>query len=377
MAILTGFVYRADMKFISIIFVALALASSASAEEEKVLNIYNFSDYIGPQTTADFEAETGIKVNYDVYDTNMVLETKLLTGRSGYDIVVPSLTPYLERQSHANVILKLDKEKLPNFSNLDPVLLEKAQVADPGNQYGVPYMWGTTAVGYNPDLVKKYLGDDAPTDSLALLFDPANAKKLAPCGISLLDDPPKVFEAALAYLGADPTSHDPKELERAVAVVGSIMPYVRKITSSLYINELASGDLCVSFGHNGDVVIARDRARAAKNGVNVKYMIPKEGALVWIDMMAIPRDAPHPDNAHKFLNFIMRPDVVAKITNAVTYANTNKAATPLVNEELRNDPSVYPDAETMKHVYADKMGPFSYEKLRNRAWLRIKAGLVR
>jgi putrescine transport system substrate-binding protein len=365
-----------------VIFAGLSFACAVQAngddeDDEKVLNIYNFASYIGPDTIANFERETHIKVHYDVYVSNQDLETKLFTGKSGYDVVVPSMAPYLERQVIAGVLGKLDKKLLPNFSNLDPALLEKAQVVDPGNQYGMPYMWGTTAIGYNPDMVKKALGDHAPTDSLALLFDPENAKRLASCGISLLDDPPKVFGAALAYLGLDPTSHDPKDLERAVDVVKAIMPYVRKITQTLYMDELANGELCVSYGHNGDVIIARNNAREAKNGINLVYMIPKEGALVWIDAMAIPRDAPHPKNAHKFLNFILRPEVVAEISNAVTYANTNKKANSLVQESLRNDPAVYPNEETMKHVYVDKLPPASYEKLRNRAWTRIRAGLIR
>jgi putrescine transport system substrate-binding protein len=349
-------------------------AGAARAEDDKVLNIYNWSDYIAEDTVSGFEKTTGIKVHYDVYDSNEVLEAKLLAGHSGYDLVVPSASPYLARQVQSGVYLKIDKAALSNYGNLDPQILEAAANADPGNQYGVPYLWGTTGIGYNPDKVKAALGDNAPVDSSALIFDPANAAKLKECGISLLDSAQEVFAAALAYLGRDPISRDPADLEKAAAVVQAIRPYVRKFHSSQYINDLANGDICVALGYSGDVFQARSRAKDAKNGVAVAYAIPKEGAMIWIDMMAIPKDAPHAANALKFINYILEPQIIAKISNTVSYANPNAKATDLVDASLRNDPNVYPPPDVRKRLFFDKPVTPQYERLRTRAWTRVKTG---
>ncbi len=349
-------------------------ADTARAEDDRVLNIYNWSDYIADDTVSGFEAATGIKVHYDVYDSNEVLEAKLLAGHSGYDLVVPSASPYLARQIQSGVYLKIDKAALGNYGNLDPQILEAAANADPGNQYGVPYLWGTTGIGYNPDKVKAALGDKAPTDSLALIFDPANAAKLKECGISLLDSAQEVFAAALAYAGRDPISRDPKDLEKAAAVVEAVRPYIRKFHSSQYINDLANGDVCVAFGYSGDIFQARGRAKDAKNGIDIAYTIPKEGAMIWIDMMAIPKDAPHAANALKFINYVLQPEIVAKISNTVSYANPNAKATALVDESLRNDPNVYPPADVRKRLFFDKPVTPQYERLRTRAWTRVKTG---
>ncbi len=349
-------------------------SASASAEEAKLLNIYNWSDYIAHDTVPNFEKETGIKVNYDVYDSNDTLEAKLLAGHSGYDLVVPSASPYLARQAASGVYRKIDKAALKNYGNLDPQILDAAAKADPGNQYGVPYMWGTTGFGYNRAMVKAALGDHAPTDSSALIFNPANAKRLAACGISLLDSAQELFPAALAYLGRNPLSRDPADLDRAAKVIEAIRPYIRKFNSSEYINDLANGDLCVAWGYSGDVVQARNRARDAKNGVDIAYTIPKEGAMIWIDMMAIPADAPHPGNALKFIDYILRPEVVAKISDTVAYANPNKAATPLVAASIRNDPNIYPPAAVRARLFFDTPVTPQYERLRTRAWTRIKTG---
>jgi putrescine transport system substrate-binding protein len=353
---------------------ATLLAGAANAQEEKVLNIYNWSDYIADDTVANFTKETGIKVNYDVYDSNEVLEAKLLAGHSGYDLVVPSAAPYLARQATSGVYRKIDKTALKNYGNLDPQILAAAANADPGNQFGVPYMWGTTGFGYNRAMVKAALGDAAPTDSSALVFDPGNAKKLASCGISLLDSAQELFPAALAYLGRDPMTRDSAELDRAAAVIQGVRPYIRKFHSSEYINDLANGDLCVAWGYSGDVVQARSRAQDAKNGVDIAYTIPKEGAMIWIDMMAIPADAPHPDNALRFIDYILRPEVAAKISDAVAYANPNQAATKLVDPKLANDPNIYPPAEVRARLFFDKPVTPQYERLRTRAWTRIKTG---
>lgn len=360
---------------VALAMLALLLAAlPAAAEEAKLLNIYNWSDYIAPDTVPNFEKETGIKVNYDVYDSNDTLEAKLLAGHSGYDLVVPSASPYLARQAASGVYRKIDKAALKNYGNLDPQILAAAAKADPGNRYGVPYMWGTTGFGYNRAMVKAALGDHAPTDSSALIFDPANAKRLAACGISLLDSAQELFPAALAYLGRNPLSRDPADLERAVKVIEAIRPYIRKFNSSEYINDLANGDLCVAWGYSGDIVQARNRARAAKNGVDIAYTIPKQGAMIWIDMMAIPADAPHPGNALKFIDYILRPAVVAKISDAVDYANPNKAATALVAASIRNDPNIYPPAAVRARLFFDTPVTPQYERLRTRAWTRIKTG---
>ena len=362
------------MRRIAAVILACLVAAAPAAAEEPRLNVYNWSDYIAPDTIANFEKATGIKVTYDVYDSNETLEAKLLAGHSGYDVVVPSASPYLARQAASGVYRKIDKSQLKNYGNLDPQLLAAAANADPGNQYGVPYMWGTTGYGYNRAKVKTALGDHAPTDSSALIFDPATAKKLAACGISLLDSAQEMFPAALAYLGRDPLSRDPADLDRAAEVLTAIRPFIRKFHSSEYINGLANGDLCVAWGYSGDIVQARNRAREAKNGIDIAYTIPKEGAMIWIDMMAIPADAPHPGNALKFIDYILRPEVAAAISDAVAYANPNRAATPLVDKALTSDPNVYPSEAVRQRLFFDKPVTPQYERLRTRAWTRIKTG---
>jgi putrescine transport system substrate-binding protein len=354
--------------------VAAAVSLPGLATEEKILNIYNWSDYIAPDTVAKFEAETGIKVNYDVYDSNEVLEAKLLAGKSGYDLVVPSASPFLARQIKAKAYRKLDKAKLKNYDNLDKQILASQAVPDPGNLYGVPYLWGTTGFGYNVAKVKAALGDAAPLDSMAMIFDPEIAKKLAPCGISLLDSALDVFPAALAYIGRDPTSKASADLEAAVAVVSKIRPYIKKFHSSQYINDLANGDLCISLGYSGDIVQARTRAAEAKNGIEIAYTIPKQGAQLSTDMMAIPASAQHPDNAHLFIDFILRPEVIAAITNAVGYPNPNALATDMIDEDIRNDPSVYPPDAVRAKFFVDKPASADYERARTRAWTKLKSG---
>src|SRR5260221_4851016 len=352
-----------------------ALASvPAPAAEEKLLNIYNWSDYVAPDTIEKFSAETGIKVNYDVYDSNEVLEAKLLAGKSGYDLVVPSASPFLARQIKAKVYRKLEKAKLKNYDSLDKQILASQAVADPGNAYGVPYLWGTTGFGYNVAKVKAALGDAATLDSMAMIFDPEIAKKLAPCGITLLDSALDVFPAALAYLGRDPTSKAPADLDAAVATVGKIRPYVKKFHSSQYINDLANGDICIALGYSGDIVQARPRAAEAKNGIEIAYTIPKEGAQLSTDMMAIPASAKHPDNAYRFIDFILRPEVIAAITNAVGYPNPNALATDMIEDDIRSDPSVYPPDALRTKFFIDKPASADFERARTRAWTKVKSG---
>ncbi|MBV9862039.1 MAG: polyamine ABC transporter substrate-binding protein [Alphaproteobacteria bacterium] len=356
------------------IAVMLLGISLGRAAEPPVLNVYNWSEYIAPDTIANFTAETGITVNYDLYDSNEVLDAKLRAGHSGYDVVVPSASPFMAIQIRANAYLRLDKAKLPNLKNLDPQILDVIATADPGNAYGVPYLWSVTGIGYNEAMLDRVLGGGTARGSLALLLDPAVAGRLARCGISLLDTPQEVFPATLAYLGLDPHSHDPNDLDRAVSALGRVRPFVRKFHSSQYINELASGDICIALGYSGDVVQARNYARESGNGVAVAFRVPQQGAQMSVDMMAIPVDAPHPENAFAFINYILRPRVIADITNAVSYPNPNLAAAPFVKPEILDDPGIYPPPATRRLFYLDLPAPQDYERARTRAWTRVKSG---
>ncbi len=290
-----------------------------------------------------------------------MLEAKLLSGRSGYDIVVPSASPFMARQIAAGVYQALDKDRLPNWRNLDPEILGLVAAADPGNAHGAPYLWSDTGIGYNEMEVRAALGEAAPVDSLALIFDPAVAKKLADCGISLLDTPQEVFPATLAYLGLNPKSRDLGDLRKAFAALEKIRPFIRKFHSSQYINDLANGDLCVALGYSGDVIQARNRAREAGNQVKISFRVPKEGAMMSVDMLGIPADAPHPENALRFIDYLLRPVVIADVTNAVWYPNPNLPATALVKAEIRNDPAVYPPDDIRRRLFVDLPAPAAYE----------------
>ncbi|MEL7428423.1 MAG: polyamine ABC transporter substrate-binding protein [Pseudomonadota bacterium] len=350
---------------------ALSIASPALAEGE--LNIYNWSDYIAEDTIEKFEAETGIKVTYDVFDSNEVLEAKLLAGSSGYDLVVPSAS-FMARQIQAGVFQKLDKSKLPNIGNLDPDIMGRVAEYDPNNDHGVVYMWGTTGIGYNEGKIAERLGEDAPTDSWALVFDPANAEKLADCGISMLDAPTEVIPAAMNYLGLDPRSTDPEDFKKAADLIAQIKPHVRYFHSSQYINDLANGDICLSVGWSGDIFQARDRAAEADNGNSVAYVIPKEGALTWFDMMVIPADAKNSENAHKFLDFLMKPEITADITNYVWYASANTPALEMVEQEILEDPGIFPPAEVKANLWAPPVYDARADRSLNREWTRVKTG---
>jgi putrescine transport system substrate-binding protein len=355
------------------VFAAMLGAGGAAAEEPR-LSIYNWSDYIAPDTIPKFTAETGIKVTYDVYDGNEVLEAKLLTGRSGYDIVVPSASPFMARQIAGGVYRALDRSKLSNWPNLDPSILELVAPADPGNAHGVPYLWSFTGIGVNETKLSAALGGTALTDNLALIFDPAVVARLAACGISLLDTPQEVFPAALAYLGLDPQSRSLGDLDKALSALEKIRPHIRKFHSSQYINDLANGDVCVAFGYSGDVVQARDRAHEAGKEVQIGFRIPKERVQMAVDMLGVPADAPHPDNALRFIDYLLRPAVIADITNKVAYPNPNAPATALVKPAIRNDPAVYPPDEVRHRFYVDVPAPPDYERARTRAWTRLKSG---
>jgi len=355
---------------------AAALAAAlapALAKAEGELNVFNWSDYIGETTIEDFQKETGIKTRYDVYDSNDILETKLLAGKTGYDVVVPTGS-FLARQIQAGVFMKLDKAKLPNLKNLDPAIMARVDRNwDPGNQYAIPHMWGTTGVGYNVDKIKQRMAD-APVDSLRMLFDPAVVAKFADCGIHVLDAPDELIPAALKYLGLDPNSHDAKVIEQAEAVLMAMRPHVAKFHSSEYINALANGDICLAFGWSGDMFQAHDRAAEAGNNVVIDYRIPKEGALLWVDMMAIPADAPNADNAHVFLDYMMRPEVIAAATNYVQYANGNAASKSLIDPEITGNPSIYPTPEVIENLYLITPQAPREQRLMTRLWTRVKSG---
>jgi putrescine transport system substrate-binding protein len=347
-------------------------AGAPAAGEEKVVNVYNWSDYIAEDTIANFEKETGIKVNYDVYDGNEVLETKLLAGNSGYDVVVPSAS-FLERQIKAGVFQELDKSKLPNLSHMDAEVMQRVGLHDPGNKYAVDYMWGTTGIGYNLDKVKKAF-PNAPVDSWSLVYEPENAAKLKGCGIAVLDSASEITATVLSYLGKDPNSQSPDDLAEAEAKLLKIRPYIRYIHSSKYIDDLANGEICVAVGYSGDVLQARDRAAEANNNVKVEYAVPKEGTIIWFDVMAIPKDAPHPANAHAWINFIMKPEVAGAISNAVNYANGNKDSMQFVSDDVKNDPGVYPPPEVKAKLYPDLAETPEFTRLLNRTWTRFQTG---
>jgi putrescine transport system substrate-binding protein len=349
---------------------ALLAASPAFAQEEPVLNVYNWSDYIAEDTIANFEAETGINVNYDVYDNNEIVDAKLLAGNSGYDIVVPTGN-FLERQVLAGLLKPLDKSKLTNLGNLDPAVMAVAAEHDPDNAHSIPYMTFTIGLGYNVAKVTEALGADVPVDSWDILFKPENAEKLAGCGIALLDSPSEVIGTVLHYIGKDANSESEEDLAAAEAVLTAVKPHIRYFHSSQYIDDLANGEICLALGYSGDIFIAADNAA---EGVEVGYVIPKEGAATLMDLLAIPADAPHPENAHKFIDFIMKPEVVAAITDYVFYANPNLAATEFVSEEVKGNPGIYPPAETVANAFALTAKSPEFEEVLTRTWTRIKTG---
>lgn len=350
-------------------FAALLCAAAAQAAEEKALNVYNWSDYIADDTIAGFEKETGIKVNYDVYDSNETLEAKLLAGKSGYDVVVPSAN-FIAAQIKAGVFRKLDRSKLKNWGNLDAGIVKRLEAQDPGNLFAAPYMWGTTGIGYNVEKVKARLGD-VEVESWDLLFKPELAKKLADCGVAMLDSPTDVFDTARNYLGLKPTSENQEDLKKAEALLRKARPYVRYFHSSQYIDDLANGEICVALGYSGDVFQAIDDSGGKQD---LAYVIPKEGAVLWFDVMAIPADAPHPDNAHRFIDYVLRPEVAAAISDAVFYANPNAKATPLISAEIRDDPAIYPPAAVMARLFAQRAHGAKFMRAQSRAWTRIKSG---
>jgi len=358
------------MKKIALLLATTTFASAAYAEEVRV---YNWSDYIDEDLLTKFEEETGIDLIYDVFDSNEVLETKMLAGSSGYDVVVPSGT-FLQRQITAGAFQPLDFTKLPNAVNLWDVIQDRTAQYDPGNAYSINYMWGTTGLGVNVGKVQEILGEDAPINSLELVFNPENMEKLAACGVHFLDAPAEIIPAALNYIGEDPDSQDPDVIAKTEDVLLAVRPYIQKFHSSEYINALANGDICVAFGWSGDILQARDRAAEAENGVEIAYNAPVEGALMWFDQMAIPVDAPNVDAAHTFLNFILDAQNMADASNYVYYANGNLASQALLVEDVIGDTAIYPDAATLEKLYTTTPYGSRVQRTVTRLWTKIKSG---
>lgn len=350
----------------------LAAAVGGAAAEDRVVNVYNWSDYIDPTILDDFTKETGIKVVYDVFDSNELVETKLLAGGSGYDVVVPT-GPFLARQITAGVFQKLDKAKLPNLVNVWPDIAERLAKYDPGNEYAVNYMWGTTGIGLNVDKIKA-IAPDAPVDSLKMIFDPAWAAKFKDCGISVLDAPDETLAIAMNYLGKDPDSKDTADLEAAGELWKSVAPYIQKFNSSAYIDALANGDICLALGWSGDVLQAATRAEEANNGVKVDYHIPVEGTYMWFDNLAIPADAQHVDEAHAFINYLLKPEVIAKATNYVAYANGNLASQQFIDKAILDNPAVYPPADVVKRLFTISPYDPKSQRVLTRLWTAVKTG---
>ena len=347
-------------------------ASAAAAEEEKVLNVYNWSDYIEASVIEGFTKETGIKVQYDVFDSNEMLETKLLAGNTGYDIVVPSAS-FLNRQLQAGVHQKLDKSLLPNLKNIDPSIAQRIEAFDKGNEHSVNYMWGTSGVGYNVKKLAERM-KDAPVDSFAMFYDPKVVSKFADCGVTILDAPSEVIGTVLIYLGKDANSEKPEDLAAAEAVLKAVRPYIKNFHSSNYIEQLANGEICLALGWSGDVLQASTRAEEAKNGVEISYRIPKEGAVMFFDQLAIPKDAKHPKNAHLFIDYLLRPEVAAKNSSYISYANANAASTALIDKSVTDNPNVYPPADLMTKLVPDMPESAEFSRSLNRAWTSIKTG---
>jgi putrescine transport system substrate-binding protein len=337
-----------------------------------VLNIYNWADYIGHDTVAEFERQTHIKVVYGLYDSNETLEAKILTGHSGYDLV-STTTGFYGRQIRAGAYLPLDRSRLPNWKNLDPAVLAVQAVADPGNRHAVPYLHAMNGIAYNVDMVRARM-PDAPTDSLAIIFDPGVASKLADCGITFLDSPPDVIQLALAFLHRDPNSQSAADLEAAEHVVMAVRPYIRTFDSNDYWHQLAAAEICVAIAWSSDYEVAQERAREDGTGAHLGFILPKEGSNITYNAFLIPAGAPHPQAAHAFLDFLLDPRVIAEITNDIHYGNDNLAARPFVHPDLLNDPAVYPPADVRARLYLPGEEGGDYERLRTRTWTRIKTG---
>jgi putrescine transport system substrate-binding protein len=344
-----------------------------AAAQQRLVNVYNWSDYIDPAVLESFTKETGIKVQYDTFDANETLETKLLAGKSGYDVVVPTAY-FLERQIKASVFQKLDKSKLPNLVHVWPEIAKRLAGYDPGNQHAVNYMWGTTGIGYNVKAMRARLGADGKIDSWDIVFKPENLAKFKDCGVHMLDSADDIVPAALHYLGLNPNSTETKDLEKAADLLAKIRPSVRKFHSSEYLNALAGGEICLVVGWSGDIKQAQKRAAEAKGGVEIGYAIPKEGAQMFFDNFAIPKDAAHVVEAHAFIDYMMKPEVAAKNSNFISYANGNLASQKFIDKAVLDDRGVYPDAATMAKLYIVGARDQKTQRAVNRLWTKIKTG---
>jgi putrescine transport system substrate-binding protein len=352
---------------------AVLLSLAPASAQERVVNFYNWSNYMAPGVLEDFTKETGIKVVYDTFDANETLETRLLAGKSGYDVVVPT-GYFLQRQITAKVFLKLDKSKLPNLANAWPVVSQQLATYDPGNNYGANYMWGTTGIGYNVKMVEKILGPGAKIDSWDIVFKPENLAKFRECGIHMLDSADDILPAALSYLGIDPNSIKQADLEKAADLVAKVRPFVRKFHSSEYLGALASGEICFVVGWSGDVMQARSRAEEAKTGIEIGYTIPKEGAQMFFDNLAIPSDAKNVAEAYELINYLYRPDVAAKNSDFLSYANGNLASQKLIDPKILNDKNIYPDEATQKKLFVITARDPATQRIINRLWTKVKTG---
>ena len=351
----------------------LTAAFSTAYAQENVVNVYNWAEYTAPDTISGFEKETGITARYDTFDNNDTLQAKLLTGKSGYDVVVPS-THYAARQIEGGIFQKLDKSKIPNWEHLDPELMAVLADVDPGNEYLIPWGYGTNGLGYNVSRGQEVFGDEVVLADWDMLFKPENADQLRSCGISVLDEAAQVFPAVLHYMGKDPNSSEPEDYQEALALLKTIRPFIRQFSSSGYIDELAAGDLCMVYGFSGDVMIAAHRARESNKDYKVDYYIPEGGAPVWFDTMAIPKSAKNVDEAHAFINYIETPEVHAAITNTMFFPNANQAAREFVNPEVANNPMIYPPADVAKTLFVIKPQPLAIQRLQTRLWSELKSG---
>jgi putrescine transport system substrate-binding protein len=367
-----GTVFSKGLRLVVLTASMLATGFSAQAQQQTV-NFYNWSNYMAPGVLEDFTKETGIKVVYDTFDANETLETRLLAGKSGYDVVVPTAY-FLQRQIAANIFQKLDKAKLPNLVNAWPEVTKRLAIYDPGNSYAANYMWGTTGIGYNVKTVRAILGPDAKIDSWDIVFKPENLAKFKDCGIHMLDSPDDILPAALNYLGLDPNSTKQADFEKAADLVSKIRPYVRKFHSSEYLSALATGEICFVVGWSGDIKQAQSRAAESNNGVEIGYAIPKEGAQMFFDNFAIPADAKNVAEAYELINYLYRPDVAAKNSDFLSYANGNLASQKLVDPKVFNDKTVYPDDATLNRLFVITARDPATQRIINRIWTRVKTG---
>ncbi|MGE8100572.1 polyamine ABC transporter substrate-binding protein [Pseudomonas fluorescens] len=351
----------------------LSLGMTCAEAAEPNVSIYNWYDYIAPDATKHFQEETGVATVYDVFDNSDVMQSKLMAGRSGYDVVVAS-SDLLPNLIKSGVLKELDRSQLPNLPHLDPEILAKVQHNDPGNRYAAPYLWGTTGVGYDVDKVKSLLGTDAPVNSWDLIFKEENVAKLSQCGVAMLDAPNEIIPIALHYLGLPYNSQNPEDYRKAEALLLKVRPYIRYFDSSKFISDLANGNVCVVLGWSGGVYDAQLASAKAGNVRTLVYSIPREGAPVWVENMVLLNDAPHPQQGLSFINYMLRPEVIAETSNYLGYPNANKDATTLVEQKVRDNSGVYPSKETMATLFPLEPLPLKMERVRTRVWSKVKTG---